>query len=157
MLSHGRLWDGNSLGKNPKLLCLICSRPCARFVWIVWRTWSSCAAMAHASCAATAWASAPSAGRLSRGESCCTRAPGLRLRLRGSHRSTVLPWLMLTSVLRQHVLSFFLFFFFVIVLKQTSGLWMFFATSCFYSLLFFTSSLHGEQGNHRVFCSALFS
>lgn len=51
-------------------------RPCVRCVWTGWRTWSSCVAMAHASCAGTEWASAPSAARPSSAASSSTSSPG---------------------------------------------------------------------------------
>lgn len=49
------------------------NRPCARCVWTDWRTWSSCVAMAPASCVGTEWANAPSAARPSSVASSCTR------------------------------------------------------------------------------------
>lgn len=48
-------------------------RPCVLCVSTGWRTWSSCAATAPASCAGTEWASAPSAAKPSSAESSCTR------------------------------------------------------------------------------------
>lgn len=56
-------------------------RPCVRCVWTGWRTWSSCAAMAPASCVGTEWASAPSAARLSNAASSSTRSPPPQLTL----------------------------------------------------------------------------
>lgn len=50
-------------------------RPCVRCVWTGWRTWSSCAAMAPASCVGTEWASVPSAARPSNAASSSTRRP----------------------------------------------------------------------------------
>lgn len=51
------------------------NRPCVRCVWTGWRTWSSCAATAPASCVGTEWASAPSAARPSSAASSSTRHP----------------------------------------------------------------------------------
>lgn len=51
------------------------NRPCVRCAWTGWRTWSSCAAMAPASCAGTEWASAPSAARPLSAASSSTRDP----------------------------------------------------------------------------------
>lgn len=54
--------------------CSACPRrPCVPSVWTGWRTWSSCAATAPASCAGTEWASAPSAAKPSNVESSSTR------------------------------------------------------------------------------------
>lgn len=56
-------------------LSLSICRPCVRCVWTGWRTWSSCAATAPASCAGTEWANAPSAARPSNVASSSTRRP----------------------------------------------------------------------------------
>lgn len=53
----------------PASLC----RPCVPSAWTGWRTWSSCAATAPASCAGTEWASAPSAAKPLNVESSSTK------------------------------------------------------------------------------------
>lgn len=45
-------------------------------VWIAWRTWSSCAAMAHVRCVATGWRSAPYVGRRWKSGSFCISDSG---------------------------------------------------------------------------------
>lgn len=50
-----------------------CCRPCVRFVWIVWKTWSSCADTALAKCAATGCRSVQYVARRSTSAFCSTK------------------------------------------------------------------------------------
>lgn len=46
-------------------------RPAVQCVWTAWRTWSSCADMAHVRCVVTGWRSAPYVGRRWKSGSFC--------------------------------------------------------------------------------------
>lgn len=50
-----------------------CCRPCVRFAWIVWKTWSSCADTAPAKCAATGCRSVQYVARRSTSAFCSTK------------------------------------------------------------------------------------